>query len=164
MLTDKKGFTLVELIVVIAIIGIVAGLIGVSTSSVSSARARQCSESIDTLISKCRIDCLSRAGEFKLIISIDGDGNVVANYYKNGTLVKTDTFSGKGFAVKYTKNLLGAETEVALEGNPLTLSFDRGTGSQKYQSDGTCYTSISFISSHTFKIELVPSTGSHKLA
>lgn len=169
MKTGNRGFTLVELIVVIAIIGVLVGLVGFSSSSVSSARAKQCSESIDTLISKCRTGSLSRAGNVKLVLSIY-DGYLVSEYserYEDGTVkvLKTDKFSAHGVSITYTlKRSSGTETTVPLKDNPLTLSFDRETGAQKPQMDGSSYcTGISFAGGSTHSITLVPSTGSHGL-
>ena len=164
MKTNNKGFTLIELIVVIVIIGIMAGLVGLSVSSVSSVNARRNASSVDSLISKCRTGSLSRAGDVHLTLSLDSNGDIVGYYYENGLLVSTDKFSGHKVTVTYTTKLGASETLVSLEGHPLTLSFDRATGAQKPQSDGSYCTAIAFTNNQTYTITLVPSTGNHRLA
>ena len=161
--TNNNGFTLVELIVVIAVMGIIVGLAGLSVSSVTSAKAKRSSESINMLISKCRLGCLSREGIISLEISIDGDGNVVGNYYENNSIESTATIPAHGVSITYTMKLGNKETPVALEGHPLTLSFDRGTGAQTLQSDGSSCTAIVFDGGSINTIELSPLTGNHKL-
>ena len=163
MSSKNKGFTLIELIVVVTIMGIVAGLLGLSVSSINSTNAKRTSESINSLISKCRTGCLSREGNVYLVIYLDSDENIVAEYYENDVVVSKDTFTGKGTSVSYTTEISSTNTTLALEGQPLTLSFSRGTGSEKPQSDGSYCTAITFSSNRTYTITLVPSTGNHKL-
>ena len=161
-LNRNKGFTLIELIVVIAIMGILAGLVGLSVSNLSSVNARKAASSVNMLISKCRMGCMSREGAVYMTLSLN-DGNIVCNYYEKGTLVSTDTFSGKSADVTYTtKNASGTETTTPLEGNTLTLSFDRATGAQKAQAGLYC-TRIQFAGVRTYAIVLYPETGSHEL-
>ena len=164
MKNNNKGFTLVELIVVMAILGIVATLTALSVAASNSARAEQCATSVNSLISMCRSRSLSRAGDVQLTISLDGNGNIVGEYFKNGdgVPVSTDTFPGRGITVLCTTIVSNSPTTNALTTeNPLTLSFDRSTGAQK--NSPTC-TAISFTSTRTYTITLVPSTGYHHLA
>jgi len=157
----NSGFTLVELIAVVLMIGVVATIIGMSVATVSSAKAQRCANSVDSMISKSRADCLGRAGDVHLTISLDSNGNIRGDYYENGVISRTETVPASGVAVSYTTS---AGT-VALSDFPLTLSFSRSTGGQNFQSDGISYcTAIKFTSGgKTFSIKLVPSTGNHKL-
>ncbi len=56
---NNRGFTLLELIVVIAILGILAGVASYSISSVSTTRAKKVTSDLNALISQCRVDTLS---------------------------------------------------------------------------------------------------------
>ena len=162
MKSDNKGFTIIELIVVMLIIGIVTTIVGLNISTTSSAKAKRCATSVNSLISKCRADSLGRSGNVYLKLSLDSDGNIVCEH-SDGTTVSTETFSGSGISVTYTttagKVALGSD---AL--HSLTLKFNRSTGGQNFQADGVSYcTAINFTSGRTYSITLVPSTGTHKL-
>ena len=161
MKNENSGFTLIELIAVVVMIGIIATIMGMSVTTVSSAKAQRCAKSVDALISKCRVGCLGRSGDVHLTVSLDGSGNIKGEYSENGVVIRTETFAASGVTVSYTTS---AGT-IALSGQPLTLSFNRSTGGQNFQSDGTSYcTAIKFTGGgRTFTIKLVPSTGNHKL-
>jgi len=157
----NSGFTLIELIAVVVMIGIVATIMGLSATTVSSAKAQRCARSVDSLISKCRAGCLGRTGDVHITISLDSNGNIKCDYYEDGVIARTETISASGVTVSYTTSA----ATVALSGHPLTLSFNRSTGGQNFQSDGTSYcTAIKFTGGgRTIVIKLVPSTGNHKL-
>lgn len=161
MKNKNSGFTLIELIAVVVMIGIIATIMGMSVTTVSSARAQRCANSVDSLISKCRAGCLGRSGDVHLTISLDSDGNIKGEYYENGVVARTETIPTSGLTVSYTTSA----GVVALSGHPLTLSFNRSTGGQKFQSDGISYcTAIKFTGGGKLvTIKLVPSTGNHKL-
>jgi prepilin-type N-terminal cleavage/methylation domain-containing protein len=161
----NKGFTLIELLVVIVIIGIVTAIASYSVAALDSARAEKASASVNALISKCRAGCLARTGDVHLTIAFNSSGDIVCSYYENGVISETDIIDGDGISIvctmKNTDNSLS--TKALSESAVLTLSFDRSTGSQDALPDGSCCTAISFIGSRTHTIELVPSTGNHKL-
>ena len=153
MKRNNKGFTLVELIVVLAIMGIVAALIGLSVSTSNSAKAQRCAVSVNALISKCRADSLGRSGSVYLTISQDATSGEIVCVHSDGTTTVTDKFPGKGVSVTCTTTSTAPLTT-------LTLSFARSTGAQNCTP--TC-TTITFTSGRTYTITLVPLTGNHRL-
>lgn len=162
MKKNNRGFTLVELIVVVAIIGVVAGIVGLTAGTAVSARAQRGAESVNVLVSKCKAGCLSKTGDVHLTLSVEG-GNLIGRYYENGSLISTDSLPLSGVTVSYTTKKSGFDpVTVALAGNPLTLSFDRATGAQ-IQPGGVGCTTISFDGGRVFTIQLIPSTGMHRL-
>jgi len=163
MKKHNAGFTLVELIVVMAILGVVSLTLGLSVSTSTSARAEKTAQSVNLLIAKCRAGCLSKSGDVHLTLSMSGD-DLLCQYFENGTLVSSDLLAMSGITVSYATKKTDADpvtTSLAL--TPLTLSFDRSTGAQTARSDGSYCTAITFAGGRTYAIMLVPSTGLHKL-
>ena len=163
MKRNNRGFTLVELIVVIAIMGVIAGLVGLTVGTAVSAKAQSAAASVNILLSKCRTGHLSKTGEAFLTLSVE-DGMLLGRYYENYSEddppVSTDSFSLSGITVKYTTDLTPEET--VLTGTPLKLSFNRETGGLE-AVDGAYCTKIIFDGGRVFTIELIPVTGMHRL-
>jgi len=165
MKKNNRGFTLVEIIVVVVIMGVLVGIISLSISSVFSSRARRCASEMDAYISMCKVNSMSRAGCIYIVLDLDGDGNIRGRYYEDSDYVPDDaslrdtaTFSDSNVAATFTTG--GTETALS-DTNTLTLSFDRNTGAFNPQSGGNYCTSISLTSGRTYVITLIPSTGNH---
>lgn len=162
MKKNDRGFTLVEIIVVVVIMGVLVGIISLSISSVFSSRARRCAAEIDAYISMCKVNCMSRAGDIRIILDVDTNGSIRGRYYEDTDLVDTAIFSDSNVTAIFTTG--GIDTDLSIT-DTLTLSFDRSTGAFKPQSivGGTSIycTSISVSSGKTYIITLVPSTGNH---
>lgn len=164
MKRNNSGFSLIELIVVMAIIGIMAVVVGVTVSTSNSAKTEKTAASVNALISKCRAGALGRAVDVHLTISQDGSGNIVCQYFEKGAIVSTETFNGNNVSVSYTTQITDVSpVTVALLGNPLTLSFDRSTGAMKALSGNSYCKSIIFTGGRTYTIKIYPSTGAHEL-
>ena len=164
MKRNNRGFSLVELIVVVAILGACVGLITASISTVSSSQARKCAASLDAALSRCRVAAMSRAGTVSMTVSVDGDGVVtVKQLEKNGETVTetaSDAVGSSRCAVSY--QVKGEAAATALDAAGFTLSFDRDTGA--FDFTGTPITSITVSGGgRTYVITLDALTGAHQL-
>ena len=136
----NKGFTLLELIVIVAIIAILGTGIGLSYSRVSRAGVKSAAQEVKALTSECRVAQMSRAGEYTADIFIDSsDGCIHGRILKNGA-VDTSVISSseKKFArvgVSIDAVIPGAGTTTLSAGEHLFLSFSRASGRLT-----TCYT------------------------
>jgi prepilin-type N-terminal cleavage/methylation domain-containing protein len=92
MKRNNRGFTLVEILVVVAILGALIGIISMSVSSVFSERAKRCASEADAYISMCKVNCMSRAGDIYIVLDVDGDGCIRGRYYEDGALKDTAIF------------------------------------------------------------------------
>lgn len=167
---NNKGFTLIELIVVMAIIAVCFGIAEASVSTVFSSEAKKCANELNSDISKCRINAMSRSGTVFLKIYRDGGGNVIADYTENGSVVSSDTTGGSRCGVTYTTD---AQHSLDPAGAALYLSFDRETGALvTLQLDGggnlveagqQCGSISVSGGQRIFTIQFFPATGAHTL-
>ena len=164
----NKGFSLIELVVVIAILGIAAGLVVGSLNVVHVQNMRSCASEIDALLSKTKICAMSRAGNVYLVLRQTSDG-VYADYYEGGVLRQTDKVGKSTVIVVWNDG-----TEHDLGDGPLCLTFDRGTGAFEPLSVSFGYAGLTYggggdycdsvtVSSggRSTRIELTPVTGKH---
>lgn len=155
MKTENRGFTLIELIVVIAILGIMTGMVAGSVSTVSGARAKKAAVSTDALLSRCRMGCMSKKDSSWLALSVQ-NGKYTAVYYESG--VESERFTGDAnVSVQY----VAGEAPMALSADPVKIAFKRDSGELDTTSGYAAVTSLTFTSGRTYTITVVPDTGAH---
>ena len=113
------GYTLVELMVVIAILGVLATMAVLSLSVISSTGARQCANQIDAKLSECKINCMSRANAQYLCIYVDG-GKQVTISYQFGEESPVELGEGDGLYVAFDRASGGLRTFSAADTTPIT--------------------------------------------
>jgi prepilin-type N-terminal cleavage/methylation domain-containing protein len=170
----NKGYTLIELIVVIAILGSLLGISLISLSAISSGQAKKCASEIDALISRCKVGSLSREGDVYLKLYISG-GIVHGAYYEKGVLVSDDKLSSRTLSVTYVTDETVDGKTYPLEDTLLFLSFDRDTGAFKalndvpgnfhvYAAGAFCVRIEVTGGSRKITLTLVPPTASHEVS
>ncbi|MBQ4245500.1 MAG: type II secretion system protein [Clostridia bacterium] len=166
---NNKGFSLVEMIVVITIMGIAVSLVVGSMVSVYRARSKKAAETLDAVISQCKIDSMSGLDCY-LTVSLE-DGDYYAKLHRTGAEVyKTEKLASDNMTMSAGTNSL------AEEGSELYLKFDRATGAVTdalYKAgegasgadlyDGTSVFEITMSSTGTHTITIYKNSGEHVL-
>ena len=180
MKRNQKGFSLVELIVVLAIMSVLTTVGLLSFSLVTGQSVRSCASDLESFISQTRIQAMSRA-DASLAIYVKNDGvYATLTASSNGTEFEIDTqkIGKSSITVKYTTDDGQTYTLQPLSGDKptdaekedlnktLVLGFDRSSGAFKqllWWSGGTvnCTEIRLEGGSSPIKIILVPQTGKY---
>lgn len=156
---NQKGFSLVELIIVMAIMAVIAVVGLTSFSLVTGQNVKSCASDLQSYIAQTKVQAMSRADE-TLTLKETSDG-----IYVNLSVEGKDVQIGKsGIQVKYQKSD-GTTVNISdAQAQTLTLSFDRSSGAFKPLEDNSYCTAISIHGAgRTYQITLIPSTGKYYL-
>ncbi len=169
-INDNKGFSLVELIVVIAIMAILTTGAVMSIASIFGVAVKQCARDIKSSINDTRV---STMGKDQVILTIQ-KGNTAGTSEAYYCIVKEIDGSGKetldeirvgrsNLEITYmlTDESGNYKEELTLdEAHKITVEFNRGSGSLKAGDDGRYCTLIKITKNSTEKvIKLYPETG-----
>lgn len=163
----SKGFTLVELLVVVVIMGILGSVVGISVSMVSSTSAKKAAAQLDSYLSEIRTDCMSRAGSPYADIYVD-DGEVKGTYYEykgqSNEYSETDVVSDRRVTVAYSTDDGTSWTDLGGSDSPLKISFARSTGALSDPDiSGELLIAVTG-GNRTYTITVVAVTGNHDVS
>lgn len=164
--THNKGYSLVELIVVIAIMAVMVGVMSLGIGMMFTRDANYVAVRIDDMLTEARTASMSREGEFTYVLHID-DYDPKKHYVEIDKTGETDP---------YKKVLLDKSTSITVKDNAgntisgdIKIVFDKANGSVKTvnggkPASGTVYT-IKVVSnknpSKNKDITLISTTGRH---
>lgn len=188
----NRGYSLIELIVVVAMIAIAGSILFLSINTKYALEMRQCAKTVNSALAKVKIDTLSKTGNVCLHLYTQSDG-VYMDIWENGTKLEETNDLGqinkigkKTVGISYT--VVNTETNqisipIPLDDTGIVIAFNRSDGSLKTigaaldiakESYGSTYTppnpddsynSITFTGAgSSMTITLHPDTGKFELS
>jgi len=157
---DRAGFTIVELIVVIAIVAIVGTASLISLSLVSGQNIKSCYKELEGYIQETKMRAMSRKNNPSMTIYKGSDGAVYVSLSDTGENIRI----GKaGLTVQYSTPTGTYEISGTQK---LQIGFERSTGAfnKVTNPSGTneyCNSIIISDGSRTYTMKLVPKTGKY---
>ncbi len=150
---NNKGFTLIELIVVISLMVIIAGVSSRTLGTVSNQELKDFANNYDSMLSQCQIETMSGLPQAQLEIVIS-DGEYRAILYSGTEVIKSQFLGETHLTCEYDGTKLTTGTK-------LVVKFDRSTGEI---TTNPSFKKLSVSNKRgTYNVELVPQTGYHKV-
>jgi prepilin-type N-terminal cleavage/methylation domain-containing protein len=161
----NKGFTLVELIVVIVIIGVLATVAGLTIATVNATSAKKAAAQINAYISAVRTDCMARAGNPYAVLYVE-EGVVKGTYYEykgeSNERSETTIVTDRRVTVTYDKGSEVVSLPIS-EATGMELKFARSTG-KLVEPVGSGTLTISITGGgKTYTITVLAATGNHEI-
>lgn len=156
---NNKGFSLVELIVVIALIAVLSGLVAISASAVLGTQVKAATKNIETEIKKARNLTM---GKDRVVLKLyKADDGYYADIIPNDDASKavTKKVGKQKVTVEYSYSTDGSDLKT-LDSNGVVIEFDRSSGEVKKDDDGNCVRVIKITKNKTVRtITLYQETG-----
>ena len=176
---NNKGFSLIELIVIIAIMGVLVGGASLGIGLVFSKDAMKCATRLNDSIYDARANSMYKAGKFELSIDNSGSANVATISQTDLTPATSDTVYLDGvdsnkkttISAKFVTEAVPAGTAISL---PVSVTFDKAKGNvysvvdadEMTYGDGIIVFEIEPLRGNRnrkAKVQLVTTTGKHTI-
>ena len=167
----NKGFSLLELIVVISLIGIVLGVLVVRVDRVFGFSAKEARSKLYTSLESLQVSCLSKetttattvAGANVYMEIYQKDGLHYLRYCEHTKELSNVQLGPKRISIQYSLDSSPASYVNITGTTKLRLSYNRSTGAFLPISGGASPRYVKWIvvsgGEKTYKIELMPKTG-----
>jgi prepilin-type N-terminal cleavage/methylation domain-containing protein len=168
---NNEGYTLVEILVVVALIGIALGVITMSLATLFSANAKKTAYNMSAMIAQARVNAMYKSAPVFVRFYIDGD-SIMGQYYEAGLPKTVAEVMGSDRVVVEFVTTDG--TTVAFDGTPgkeIYIGFDRLSGRLRAASDfasvsytgGVSAIDLSSSASAIYEVSINPVTGKHEV-
>lgn len=169
MKRDNKGFSLIEMVVVLAIMLVMTGAIMMSVSSLYSQQVKRATRTIDSLLTDTKTLTMAKTSSY---FSLRKDGDYYYAETTDGT--KKQLSNNKTLTVKY--KLKSGTSYIDVATTPVAISYQKSSGAfdkaGSVNVDGSVnlrsvddYVDMFIIScgNREMKIKLYPKTGKHEV-
>lgn len=159
---DNRGYSLIELVIVLAIIAIIMSTVFYSIILIFSANAKSCANNIQRSIGECKVTTMGKADAYMELYR-DSEGTVYTKMYvteSDGTSTEEEP-QKVGTSRVYVGYATSGGTKTPLEaGDKIEIRFDRSNGGFKAGAGGVIYRNIYVEGgSKKYRIEMIPLTG-----
>ena len=131
MKKNNKGFSLIELIIVLAILSILTLGVSYGVGLLTDKPAKQCAMKLESFISDCRVTTMGKLNAV-LYLYMDGDRLMVKKVIDTSSTEHSETVTelGSGIAVSYrvSGDATGSYRTLGGVSTPLVIAFDRSSG------------------------------------
>jgi prepilin-type N-terminal cleavage/methylation domain-containing protein len=125
----NAGYTILEMMVVVAILAVGLGIVGMSVNTIFSLEMRQCVKKLSAELGKQKVAAMTRAGEVYMRLYKDG-GGIYLDKYENDVLTEQGVkVGGKKISVTYYSTSNTAGTPLGPDG--IVIAFNKSNGSFK---------------------------------
>ena len=159
MKKNNKGFSLVELIVIIAIMAVLTTSVITYVGMIGNSQAKKCAKELSTSLSQTKVCAMSRS---KASMTVYADDTGVYVKYIQGDLEKTEKIGNKGVKVEYrtVRNSDAFTTVGTTVDTGIKIEFDRASGACKKMSGGQyCYGFKVTAGKTSYIVNIEPLTG-----
>ncbi len=143
MKRNKKGFSLVELIVVISIMGILLGLVVPSVNALFGYEAQKATGKITALLDDTKVEAMNRIVAEMELKYVEGDGYYIIQYLdygkearNSGFVVQETKVASNKVVIRYKRSDKTTPINLKLSGKSLILTFNRETGGFRKVQEG----------------------------
>ena len=158
MKKNNKGFSLVELVVIIAIMAVLTTAIVSYIGMVGTAQAKKCANGIVSGFSQTKVCAMSRSNA-NMVIYSNEDGVFLKTV--QGTTDRIEKIGNKGTVVEYRTvrnsdvfSPIGSTADTGVK-----IEFDRASGACKKVSGNYCYGFKVTAGQTTYIVNIEPLTG-----
>jgi len=120
---NNKGFSYVEMIIVIAIVGILIALLSISIGTVNRNNALRASEELESLVNNARVNALTKGLNYGVLTIAKDETGVYA--YSGKKQYSVDVVKSQG------KRICGSKVTVSVNGSSdslMYIEFKQSTG------------------------------------
>ncbi len=170
---NDRGFSLVELVVVIAIMAVLAGLVTIGVSVLNGRQAKECRDELESKLENVRVQTMGkRTVTAKLYETANGGYalTVTSALETDGSDAASTDYSlgGKSCEIYYScekdATYATATDLMPVDSSGLEIEFDRASGAQKELSSGVYVYHIFVVQgSKVYGIRFYPETGKMEL-
>lgn len=166
--SDNKGYSLIELVIVLAIIAIIMSTVFYSIILVFSANAKSCANNIQRSIGDCKVTTMGKADAYMVLYRNSGGDVYTQMHIKESDGTWTDEEPQKVGSSKVTVGYISGEGNVEtsdtivplLPDDSIEIHFDRSNGGFKADAAGNLYKAVSVEGGNRkYNITMVKLTG-----